>query len=177
VALEATFDDLVSQLRQLRDTLQGLRLTAVEDRPKGEAVMLIDQMGDASEEVLGRLQEALSHAENAQHAVGPTIDLNGARRSLTASQEQFHELAHSFYEDFLSYERVEALLELPQKREHGWLAWTESARRGVDSCRSAINATGYAYFHCWQEIAERVGTNLVSVQTTSVGQQIGRSQA
>jgi len=173
VALEATFEDLTGQLQLLRDAIQALRLTAVEDRPEDEAVMLVQQIGDSADELLGRVLGAFSHAERARHAVGPLLDLNGARRSLTASQEQFIEFEATLFEDFLSYEQVGALLSLAQERGRAWVPWVESVRRGVEGCRSAAGAVGGAYFHCWQEIAERVGTNSVSMQTTTIGQQIG----
>jgi len=173
VALEATFEDLTQRLLQLRDAIQGLRLTAVEDRPESEAVMLVQQVGDSAEELLGRVQEVFAQADQARHAVGQPLDLNGARRFLTASQEEFMELWGTLFEDFLSYDRAGALLRMALEREPEWEPWVESIRRGVDSCRSAADAVSGAYFHCWQEIAERVGMNSVFVQTTTVGQQVG----
>jgi len=177
VALEATFGDLSVQLLQLQEAVKGLRLTAVEDLPEGDVVMLVQQIGDSAQELVGRLQGAGSHAEQALQAVGQVPDLNGARRSLAMSQEEFMELSGTFLEDFLSFERVGAMIRLGQVRGRDWAQWVESIRRGVEVCTSAIRAVNGAYFHCWQEIAERVGTNSVSVQTTTVGQQIAATKA
>jgi len=172
LALEATFEDLAVQLRQLQEAVKGLQLTAVEDLPENEIVMLAQQLGDAAQELAGRLQGACSHAERARQSAGQTLDLNGLRRSLALSQQEFSELCGTFHDDFVSFERVSALLHLSQTCGVEWGRWVESIRRGIEVCGSAIAVVNESYFRCWQEIAERVGANSVSVQTTSVGQQI-----
>lgn len=172
MALEATFEDLVSQLRKLRDAIQGLRLTAVEDRSERGAVVLVDEMADAAEELMGWLEDALVAASEARTAVSQMVDLNRARRSLTASQENFQRLSQAFFSDLLSYERNAALIQFGRERGRQWTAWVNTFRAGLEGCRPPLETVGKAYSRCWEEIAERVGASSVSVQSTAIGQQI-----
>jgi hypothetical protein len=172
MALEAAFEDLTSQLRKLRDVLQGVQLTAVEDRPERGAVVLVDEMGDAAEELLGQLEDALGAANKARRAAGPSLDLNRTRRHLAESQESFRPLSQTVYANLLSYERIAALLQFARERGRQWMAWVNSVRQGLERTRPALEAVDLAYFRCWQEIAERVGTSSVSLQATTIGQQI-----
>jgi len=68
--LEAAFQDLVVQCRILYDILLGLRLTVVEDKPLTGDVVLVDTFGDAADELLGWLAEALQDATEGQQATG-----------------------------------------------------------------------------------------------------------
>src|ERR1700722_11527436 len=53
MALEATFDDLGLRLRAAHEALLELRVTVVEDKPlRGEAA-LVDDWGDAVEDLAG----------------------------------------------------------------------------------------------------------------------------
>jgi hypothetical protein len=172
VALEAAFEDLTTRLRELRDILQGLRLTAVEDRPERGAVVLVETFGDVVEELAGQLEEGLTAADKARRGGGSPLDLNRARRFLAASQEQFQRLSQTFYGDLFSYDRIASLVQFARERDREWMAWVNSTRQGIERCQPLLEAVSQAYFRCWQEIAERVGTNTVSVQSTSIGQQI-----
>jgi hypothetical protein len=172
MALEAAFADLTSRLRELRDVLQGLRLTTAEDRPEHGAVVLVETVGDVVENLAGQLEEALQAADKARRAAGPPLDLNRARRYVTVSQEAFHVLLQSFYAEFFSYDRVAPLVQFGKERGREWMAWVESVRHGTERCQPLLEAVTEGYFRCWQEMAERAGSSTVSVQSTSIGQQI-----
>ena len=170
MALEAAFQELVAQLGTLRDSLMGLRVTVVEDRPLVGGVILADTLGDSVEDLLGWLEEALEGAVEGQQAVGHPTDVDRARRSLTACQEQYNRIAHRFSSELISYERMEQLTSLGHQRGRGWLAWTDSVKEALDRCQQPLYDTNQALFFCWREIAERAGMTSVSVQ--AIGQQI-----
>jgi hypothetical protein len=172
MALEAAFADLTIRLREFRDALRDLRLTATEDRPAHGAVVLVENIGDVLEDLAGQLEETLGVADKARRAVGPPLDLNRARRYAAVSQEVFHTLLQNYYSDLFSYDHVAPLVQFGKERGREWTAWVESMRHGIDRCRPLLESVSQAYFRCWQEMAERAGSNTVSVQSTSVGQQI-----
>jgi hypothetical protein len=45
-------------------------------------------------------------------------------------------------------------------------------KQGIEQCREPLDLSTKALAGCWQEIAERVGSTSVSVQTTNIGQKI-----
>lgn len=170
--LEATFQELCTQLRKLRDTLIAVRLTVVEDKPvKGEAA-LVDHLGDTILDLLGSLDEALKAARAAQKAVATTPDLNASRRALALCQERFHRIERQFAAELISYEKLRDLARLGSERRGEWLPWSNSAKDGIERCRQPLDGASKALAACWQEIAERVGMTSVSVQATNIGQKI-----
>jgi hypothetical protein len=172
MVLEATFADLSAHLQALRDSLKTLRTTAVEDRPlQGDAV-LVDVFGDAADDLSGWLEEAIDAAETGRQAVGGPVDLDRARRSLAVCQERFNRLTDRFTSDLVRYERIAELVRLGRERGGEWRAWSRSVKEALDDCRQPIYDATQGLFQCWQELAERAGMTSVSVQTTTIGQQI-----
>jgi len=55
MAIEAVFRDLVVRFDVARDAFQGLGLTAIEDRPPRDEVLLVDRLGDVVEDLRGWL--------------------------------------------------------------------------------------------------------------------------
>ena len=176
MALEATFEDLIAQLRRLEELLNGLGMTTGVDRSKAVEPILVDNINDAVMDFRGRLRKLLAAASKAEKTVTPAVDLNRARRHLAASQTAFHDLNEAMLTDLLSYERMAELAELGQKSGPQWLKWTDTVRRGLDALGPQLQAVNRAYFYCWQESAERGSVNSVSVQATGQRIQVG-SQA
>jgi len=172
VPLENTFQDLTSKLRELREHLGGLQVTVVEDRPLHDVVKLVDRLGEIIEDLLGHLEEALAAAAKGQQAVAHPVDLDRARRALTACQERYNSLAQRFTCDLVCYETIEELTGLGRARRGEWLAWAKTVRESLRDCQQSSYEVSQALFRCWQSIAERVGANSVSVQATNIGQQI-----
>jgi hypothetical protein len=61
---------------------------------------------------------------------------------------------------------------LGSARRGEWLPWAASVKDGVEQCREPLEGVSKALAGCWQEIAERVGTTSISVQTSNIGQKI-----
>ncbi|HYW43703.1 MAG TPA: hypothetical protein VE959_12655 [Bryobacteraceae bacterium] len=170
--MEATFQELFTEMRKLQDTLVAVRLTAVEDKPvKGEAA-LVDHLEDAILEMMGWLDEALKAARMAKKAVGNLTNLHAARRALTVCQERFHRIEQQFAADLVSYEKLRDLASLGSERRGEWLPWSNSVKQGIEQCREPLDGVSHALAACWQEIAERVGMTSVSVTSTNIGQKI-----
>lgn len=170
--LEKAFYELSVQLRRLRDTFLGVRLTVVEDKPLRDEVVLVDRFGDAVEDVLGWVEEALTATAEAEQAVGNAPDMHRARRALTTCQERFNRLAQQFSSELISYEPIDELTRFGRRRGGEWRRWANTVRESLDQCRQSIQDVNQALFLCWQELAEHLGTASVSVQNTTIGQQI-----
>jgi DNA-binding transcriptional regulator YiaG len=156
--------------------LQSLRITAVEDRPLDGGVLLVERLSDDSEDLFGWAAEGLSAALEAQQAVGAVLDLNRARRALTMSQERFGRLSDEFL-DFTSFERITELIRFGRKHRGEWRAWIKSVKDGSSQCEAPMREVRDALAITWEELAERLGTTSVSVQTTNIGQQIATGGA
>jgi hypothetical protein len=172
VPLEATFQELFTELRKLQDTLVAVRLTVVEDKPVRGAAALVDHLEDTILDMMGLLEEALKAARLAQKAVGTRTDLNGGRRALTVCQNRFHRIEQQFAAELISYEKLKDLTSLGSERRGEWLPWSNSVKEGIEQCRQPLDGVSKSLAACWQEIAERVGMTSVSVQTTNIGQKI-----
>lgn len=171
MALEAVFRALVVQLRKLGDDLNVLQLTLGDRPPKSESA-LVDHFDNAVLDMAGHLHEAIQSACEALTAVGHPIDLDRARRALTACQTSFHGIEQQYSTEIFSYEKLKDLAELGAKRPREWASWTHTMKEGIEHCRYSLAGTSEALVGCWQELAEHLGRMSISVQATNVGQQI-----
>jgi hypothetical protein len=172
MALEKTFREFSTQLRRLRDRLQELRVTVVEDKPPANDAIIVDNFEYAVEDLLGWLSEGLEAAKKAEKAAGYPVNMEQARRALSTCQEQFQRVEQCFTANLISYERVNDLTSFGSERRGEWPSWVTSVKQGIEQCRHPLKEAGRALGECWQELAERAGTMHVSVQTTNIGQEI-----
>jgi hypothetical protein len=171
MTLDLACKQLNVHLQALREELVGLRTTIREDRPLGGDTVLVDVFGDASDDMLGWLAEALGAARDGGQALENQLDLNRAWQALTTCQEQFSQLEYRLF-DLVSYDRLAPLMRFGRQQGGEWRAWTRSVKAALDRCQSALYHVNQALVRCWQEIAERAGLTSVSVRTTNIGQQI-----
>ena len=170
MALEATFRDLTVCLHHLHDALNALQVT-LGDKPEDDESALADGVETVVLDLMGTLHEARRAALNARKAVGHPVDLDRARRGLTSCQDRFHRIEQLFATDMLAYEKLKELARLGKERR-AWLPWSSTVKRGIEQCQPPLEQSSAALAACWQELAERLGTMNISVQSTNVGQQI-----
>jgi hypothetical protein len=172
VAIEVAFQALVGKLGAAREAFESLRLTAVEDRPLRDEVLLVERLGNAVDDLQGWLEEAVAAAGEALQAVRHPLDGYRAREALALAHERFLRLEHKFFSDGVSYEEIDELSRFGRRRGREWLGWTGSVVQALDQCRVPLREVDEALLACWQELSERLGAGSVSVQTTNIGQQI-----
>ena len=172
MTLEASFETLCLRLQRLQDVVTPLHVTVIEDRPLEGAVALVDEFSNAAEDLLGTLSAAFEAAKEARQAVKYPPDAQGARRSLVICQEQFNDCFYRLFSNPISYERLAELTSFGSKRGGEWGAWTDIVKDAIDRCRQPAFDVNQALSLCWQEIADRLGMNSVSVQATNIGQKI-----
>lgn len=176
MSLRTEFQSLCAQMESLQEALCSLR-TAIDDRPpRGQRVLLLDSFGDAVEGTLGWLEEALGLVaplmEESQPKGEPNFDVGRARQALVFCQEQFNRIMNCFMFDLASYDKVAQLMQLGRERRGEWQGWSNTVKGELEGCQQHLYDMNQALFRCWLEIAERVGMTSVSVQTTTIGQQV-----
>jgi hypothetical protein len=172
VAIEAAFQNLVDKFRAGREAFEGLRLTAVEDRPLRDEVLLVERLGNAVDDLQGWLEEAAAAARDAQSAVRHPLDGYHACAALALANDRFIRLEYKFFCERVSYEEINDLTVFGRRRGREWLGWTGSVIQAFGQCRAPLRELDEALLLCWQELSERLGTSSVTVQTTNIGQQI-----
>ena len=172
MAIEAAFQTLIGKLAAAREAFASLRLTAIEDRPLRDEVLLVERLGDAVDDLQGWLEEAVGAARDAQQAVRHPLDGYRAREGLALAHERFIQLEYKFFFEGISYEEIGELSRFGRRRGREWLGWTGSVIQALDQCRAPLREVDEALLGCWRELSERLGAGSVSVQTTNIGQQI-----
>ena len=176
MAVENTFRELFRQLMKLKETLDPLRCLLPED-PLNLEVALVQHLRESVDSINGWLNDCIEQLQAAQNALGHA-DLNRPRRALAACQKSFDETERAFSSELLSYDKLREVVSLGARRKGIWIIWSQNVKRDLEVCRYELDLTRKALTACWQELAEHAGRMNISVQTTSIGQQItsGRSE-
>jgi hypothetical protein len=172
MAIEAAFTQLMTHFTAMRDALQSLSLTVIEDRPPQGELMLVDRLGNLVEDLRGWAEEGYASATQARQAVSHPPDLHRARQALAVSNERFISLEYRFYGEVVVHHMIGELKRLGSRRGPEWPGWSKSVVQSLDACRTPLRTLDEAFLQTWQELAERLGTRSVSLQTTNIGQQI-----
>jgi hypothetical protein len=127
--------------------------------------------------VLGWLEELLATAGEGYAAARYPHNLGRAARALVASHEQFQRLSRRTAADLMTYERIDGLMSLGRQRRGEWQAWSGGVREALERCQQCLDQSDESLLACWREIVERVGSNPVALQSTSISQHLGSSCA
>jgi len=168
VALRKTFVDLGVKLDEMFRSLDSLYSAALfirAERVEGLTRPIADSVVDAQ----GFLADAQATLAGAQRAMGPPLDLEGVRLGLVAAKESY--LAATEALGGLASQRLEELETAGLELGRGGPEWSRTVRDAFDQCSAQAWEVVPAFFACFEEISERAGTG-VSVQTTSIGQQV-----
>jgi len=170
--IEAVFVRLTFAYAALRDALQSLGLTVIEDRPPQDEILLVERLGNLVEDLRGWAEEGSLAADQAQQAIAHPADLHRARRSLAQANERLIVVEYRFFSEAVAYDTTHALLSFGRQRGREWLGWSKSVVDALGACRAPLRALDEACLQAWLELAERLGARSVSLQTTNIGQQI-----
>jgi hypothetical protein len=175
MAIEAAFTHLISHFTAMREALQSLSLTVIEDRPPQGELLSVDRLGNLVEDLRGWVEEGNDSAVQARQAVSHPADLHRARQALGISNERFISLEYRFYGEAVAHHTIGELRRLGSRRGPEWPGWSKSVMQSLEACRAPLRALDEAFLQTWQELAERLGSRSVSLQTTNIGQQISPS--
>lgn len=172
MALEQTFKEPCAALHRLQEYLSGLRCTVVEDKPLTGETMFVETLGNAVEDTLGWIEEALKAATVAYRSVTPQCDAERARHALVECGERLQRAWKYAAAELWGYERLEELLRLGRTRRGEWQAWAQSVKDALESCQPQWFELNELLWRCWAELAERASLSGFTVQATNIGQQI-----
>lgn len=171
MGIEKTFIDLSNSLHRLRDRLQEVRLTIVEDRPEKNDAVIVDNFEYAVEDMLGWVNEAIGPAHIALTAVRHPVDVERAREALSTCQERFQRIDQVFSTNMTSYEHLSDLSRFGESRGNDWKGWVIGVKQGIEQCKEPMTETRNQLGCCWQDMAERNGPS-VSIRATNIGQKV-----
>jgi hypothetical protein len=183
MAIDRVFQDLCERLQTLGTSLDEMGDAALHSRPAESRLKaspskdhyLAGLLWEKVVEMQGRQKEAYEAAAEARRAVTPPVNLDGAWRMLKTSQEAVNLILRESLPDMMSYEMQNDLRTL--RAEHpDWAGWVEAQLTQLQQVRELLNGVSDTYLLCWQEIGERVGMRNISLQASSVGQQISAAE-
>lgn len=172
MAVETTFQDLAARLGALREAVQSLQITVVEDRPLSGGVLLVERLGNAADDLRGWVEESLVAVGEALAAVRNPFDEYKARTALANANRLFLRVEYKFLSEEMSCEQLHELMKFGRRRGREWLGWSGSVIQALTQCRGLMHEVDDALLLAWQDLSERLGSAGMSVQTTSIGQQI-----
>lgn len=172
MTIEVAFQKLVAKLTIVREELEALGLTVIEDRPANDEVLLVDRLGDLTMELRGWAEEALASALEAAQAAEHPANLHAACAALIAANQSMIRLRRRFFEDALAHHAIDGLRRASRTRGGEWPSWSQSVVQALNACRPPLRELDEVMLETWAELADRLGSRSVSVQTTSIGQQI-----
>jgi hypothetical protein len=174
MTLEGNFMELRAKWERLVEELEhGLLWSVLETKPNEEHA-LANQYIDAATDLIATARLGLAACQN---VAGESLSLAQAGKSLLRSQEQYNAVLELFDSKMASYARIRRIRRFGSERRDAWRGWAAHVCTAVERCRRPIDELNRTMFKCWQEVADRVGMSTVSVQSTSIGQQISMSQS
>jgi hypothetical protein len=169
MTLEGMFMDLATKWERLVEELEhGLLWSVMETKPDEEHALATHYV-DAATDLIAAARLGLAACQTA--ADGNT-SLGQSGKSLLCCQQQYNSVVELFDSTMASYARIRKIKRFGSEKRNAWRDWAAQVCKAVERCRQPIDDLNRAIFNCWQEVADRVGTSSVSVQTTNIGQQI-----
>lgn len=173
MTLKSSFQVLANKIERLGATFEELLQWAVtEGKPEQEDHVLVTRYDDATNDLIGLIQEARAAASQGQKAVTGQANLSDARQALITCQERINQVAQRFYTDMISFEALKTLDKLANEQRKQWPQWVSGVKDALDQCLQPIAEVNQSLFDCWQELSDRDGLISIFVQATGTGQQI-----
>src|SRR5579871_6346983 len=116
MAIEQVFEGLTKAFVAVREALEGLALTVIEDRPPQDEVLLVERLGNLVDDLRGWTEEGCALAAQAQQAVTHPPDYYAARVALGTTHERLRRIHHRFLGEALDYDTIDELLRFGEER-------------------------------------------------------------
>jgi hypothetical protein len=184
MGIESAFETMQRRLEDLKGELSELRVNAEDFYPiaqhrmrRGElrpeeAPPPVVALADAAADLEGDVEEALKAAREAVLAVRQPRDLTEAQRATCAIQRGLDRVLRRQLVEVAAYDPLHTLVQMGDELGDSWPKWAELVRSVVSKCIEHLVEAFHALAECWQELADKLASNLVSIQSTNIGQQI-----
>jgi hypothetical protein len=152
VTIQSALSSVQVSAGRLAETARELVLIAVEDRPCGVTVHLVDVLSDAA-------LELISHAEQAAAELdGVAESRRDASLAVLATQAHINRLGHVLVGDLAAPERLAELARFGPRHGRESAAWADEVVRCIQACQQIIwtdvQPILLAY---WEEITDTDG--------------------
>jgi hypothetical protein len=164
MALEATFRDLTTCLREVYEFVNQLNIST-DFKPEEEGAAVAYDLLDITSKMLGLIHDAQRGALKARQGLRRPTDLDQARRALTVCQEQFLLLEEEYAASLAAYRRMREL-DRVSRRSSKWAKWAAGAKKDIEQCRPLLERTSKALAGCWHELVEHGGGTSISLINT-----------
>ncbi len=152
--LNAALDTLTEQMGSLREALWSLRVTAIEDRPPHDELVLVDRLGDTVEELLGWLAECAAETDRTRRSAHYGRDAEQVSTLLTSCEAHVQRLEADLC-TLRSYDNLAPLLQQARKRGGEWASWLQGVREALDRAQACATDVRVALLCCWQATVEQ----------------------
>jgi hypothetical protein len=185
MSLELAFELLSKRLESLRDEVEELRFNATDFFPPTDQSEKsngheqnqrppspVETLGENAIAVKGDLHEALSAFGNAFAAIRPPRDLQRAQAGLIDVSRYLNDAVDRFRKDIMEPMTVQVLSQMATELGGEWSEWLGQIKSIIYTIRDKFLEVWRALCQCWEELADKLSSGAVSVQTTNIGQQI-----
>jgi hypothetical protein len=169
IVVDDRYLQLWNGLHALRETWLDMRITVREDRPHGEATLLVDRLCDEADDGLGAIEDGLTAVAR---ALAAPDDVRAGGRALAVAHEQLARVERDFWECIGSFERRRELQSLARRHGGEWAAWAQSVDDGVGRIPRVLALADEELRHAWAELVEHAVPTSIAMSTSEVGQQI-----
>jgi len=185
MSLELACELLSKRLESLCDEVEELRFNAADffppthpnannnsDGHKQRAPSPVETLGENAEAVKGDLHEALAAFAKALAAIRPPRDLQHAQAALIDVSRYLNDAVDRFRKDIMQPTTLQLLSEMASELSGEWPEWLQQIKSITYTTRDKFLEVWRALCQCWEELADKLSSSAVSVQTTNIGQQI-----
>ncbi len=172
MSLESAFESLQCALTRLSETVSALHVTIAEDKPACGTTVLVDQLDNMVTDLLGMLEETDVHIAQLLRHNASSGQAEQTRRMLFAVHLLINRFMAKYTGEMSAHSTLAKLLEMGRERGREWRAWSLEVKTAVERCKLPAMAVIEALPDCWSELMQRMAQSSISMQTTSIGQQI-----
>ena len=147
MSLSTALSDLQISQTLLRDAVQELVMTVLEDRPRGSEVAAIDHLAEVVSEFQGSVMGAGQELVSISDARGLPLRLADLDAALAAAQTRY-------WRDLRSHGPVTELRLVSRGRGEEWRTWQISLEQTLLRCEVPLLRAGEAVRHAWREVGE-----------------------
>ena len=102
----------------------------------------------------------------------PPRDLQHAQAALIDVSRYLNDAVDRFRKDIMQPTTLQLLSEMASELSGEWPEWLQQIKSITYTTRDKFLEVWRALCQCWEELADKLSSSAVSVQTTNIGQQI-----
>ena len=185
MSLDVAFELFHNRLASLSEEVEELRINATDFFPpvpsNGDTnggthnhrpPSPVESLGENAMALKGDLNEALAALEEGLRAIRPPRNWHLAQAALIDVNRYLNDAVSRSRNDIDAPMTLQLLSQMAKELGGGWLEWLILINTIIRTIGDKFLETWQALAQCWEELADKLSSGAVSVQTTNIGQQI-----